>query len=157
MPRVLLVEDNENQRLLYREAFQDDGYEVVEAGDGWAALQCVERQPPDVVVLDIHMPGMDGLHTLARIHDLDHKLPVVLNTAYAAYKEQFVSWIADAYVTKSSNLTDLKCAVRRVLILRRADRGGGVSAEASATPRSCHARLPRDLLPRGRAVRETSA
>jgi CheY-like chemotaxis protein len=155
MTRILLVEDDENQRLLYREAFQDDGYEVVEAADGRAALQCIEHQPLDVVVLDIHMPGMDGLHTLARIHDLNHKLPVVLNTAYAAYKEQFVSWIADAYVTKSSNLADLKGAVRGVLT--RDDGAGAVAGEASATPQSYHGRPMPNPLPHDHAVRETSA
>lgn len=152
MPRILLVEDDENQRLLYREAFQDDGYEVLEAVDARGALRCIEDQPLDVVVLDIHMPGMDGLHTLARIHDLNHKLPVILNSAYAAYKEQFVSWIADAYVTKSSNLADLKGAVRGVLT-----RAGAIAGEGCVTPQSYHGRPTPDPLPHGHAVQETSA
>jgi CheY-like chemotaxis protein len=115
MPRVLIVDDDDNQRLLYRELFEDDGFEVREARDGREALACIERDPPDAVVLDINMPGLDGLQTLARIHELNRHLPVILHSAYAAYKDQFVSWIADAYVTKSSNLDDLTQAVRTVL------------------------------------------
>jgi CheY-like chemotaxis protein len=115
MARILLVEDDDNQRLLYREELEDEGYEVLEARDGREALARIERDPPDAVVLDINMPGIDGLQTLTRIHDLNRKLPVVLNSAYAAYRDQFVSWIADAYVTKSSNTQELRQAVRTVL------------------------------------------
>ena len=115
MPRILIVDDDDNQRLLYREFFEDEGYEVADARNGQDALACIEHDLPDVVVLDINMPGMDGLQTLARIHDLNRHLPVILHSAYAAYKDQFVSWIADAYVTKSSNPDDLIQAVGAVL------------------------------------------
>ncbi len=121
MARILIVDDDDNQRLLYRELFEDEGYEVVDAGDSRQALACVERDPPDAVILDINMPGMDGLETLARIHDLNRRLPVVLHSAYAAYRDQFVSWIADAYVTKSSNPEDLTQTVRAVLAKKAAE------------------------------------
>ena len=120
MTRILLVEDDDHQRLLYREEFEGEGYDVVEACTGREALARVENDRPDAVVLDINMPGMDGLHTLARIHDLNRRIPIVLNSAYASYKDQFVSWIADAYVTKSSNLDELKSAVRGVLARKAA-------------------------------------
>jgi CheY-like chemotaxis protein len=115
MARILIVEDDDNQRLLYRETFEGEGFEVSEARDGKAALACIERDLPDAVILDIAMPGMDGLQTLTRIHDLRPKLPVVLNTAYAAYESRYVSWIADAYVIKSSNPDRLRRAVLKVL------------------------------------------
>ena len=118
MATILIVEDDNNQRLLYREELEDEGYRVVEAKDGREALAFIEKSPPDAVVLDISMPGTDGLETLGRIHDLNREIPVVLNTAYAAYKDQFVSWIADAYVVKSSNLDELKQALRRALAKR---------------------------------------
>ena len=122
--RILIVDDDEHQRLLYREEFEEDGYEVVEARDGREALNRIEAERPDAVVLDINMPGMDGLHTLTRIHDLHRRLPVILNSAYAAYKDQFVSWLADAYVTKSSNPRELIDAVRDVLTRHERDNGG---------------------------------
>jgi CheY-like chemotaxis protein len=120
---VLIVDDDDHQRLLYRETFEADGHHVLEADDASGALEMVRTRRPDVVVLDINMPGLDGLDTLAAIHALDRRLPIVLNTAYAAYREQYVSWIADAYVVKSSDLTELRDTVRDV-VARRA-RGSG--------------------------------
>src|SRR5512143_2155512 len=99
MRRILIVDDDDNQRLLYRELFEDEGFEVVEARDGLDAVAYIARELPDIVVLDINMPGMDGLQTLKRIHDLNRRPPVILHSAYAAYKDQFASSIADAYVT----------------------------------------------------------
>jgi CheY-like chemotaxis protein len=131
MTRVLIVEDDDNQRLLYRERFQEEGHEVAEARDGREALACIARDVPDAVILDINMPGMDGLYTLARIHDLNCRLPVILNSAYAAYQDQFISWIADAYVTKSSNLEELTDTVRRVLARRGSTPGPGPGAAAA--------------------------
>jgi CheY-like chemotaxis protein len=115
MSSILIVEDDDHQRLLYREAFEGDGFEITEARDGRTAMACIEHNSPDAVVLDINMPDIDGLQTLTRIHNLNPKLPVILNSAYAAYRNQFVSWLADAYVTKSSNLDELKQAVHTVL------------------------------------------
>lgn len=125
---VLIVDDDGNQRLLYRETFEADGHQVIEADDATGALEMVRTRHPDVVVLDINMPGLDGLDTLAAIHALDRRLPIVLNTAYAAYREQYVSWIADAYVVKSSDLTELRDTVRDV-VARRA-RGAGTGEDS---------------------------
>ena len=118
MTRILIVEDDDNQRLLYREGLEEQGYEVVEVRDGVEALPAIERHTPDAVVLDINMPGMDGLSTLARIHDRHRRMPVILNSAYSAYRDQFVSWLADAYVTKSSNPGELHEAIRHALAQR---------------------------------------
>lgn len=129
MLRVLVCDDDAHQRLLYREDLEDAGYEVIEAEDGGQALRRIDEQPPDAVVLDINMPGRDGLDTLARIHDRYRRIPVVLNSAYSTYKNQFVSWIADAYVTKSSNLEELRAAVRDVLLARDASRDANTIRE----------------------------
>jgi CheY-like chemotaxis protein len=115
MSRILLVDDDENQRLLYREDLEAEGYEVIEAGDGREALQRLDDGRPDLVVLDINLPGMDGLHTLTRIHDRTPRLPIIINSAHAHYREQFVSWIAEAYVVKSSNTRELREAIRQAL------------------------------------------
>ncbi|MCC6849376.1 MAG: response regulator [Deltaproteobacteria bacterium] len=119
MTRLLLVEDDDHQRLLYREDLETEGYEVFEERDGSRVLAAIERHAPDAVVLDINMPGPDGLTTLARIHDKHHRLPVILHSAYSAYHEQFRSWLADAYVTKSSDPTGLRTAVRSALAKAR--------------------------------------
>ena len=72
-----------------------------------------------MVVLDIAMPGMDGIETLGRVLSKDNRLPVILHTAYATYKDNFMTWSADAYVVKSSDLSELKSEISRVLAKRR--------------------------------------
>lgn len=117
---ILVVEDDTNQRALYEEELSDEGYNILTAGDGKEALAQVARQKPDLIVLDVNMPVMDGLDTLARLLESDAKIPVILNTAYASYRESFASWSADAYVVKSSNLDELKATVKRLLEEKKA-------------------------------------
>ncbi len=121
MPVVLIVEDDENQRLLYCEELRYEGYEVREADCGQDAISIVEEGGIDVVVLDIAMPGMDGIETLSRILDINNQIPVVLNTAYSSYKDNFMTWAADAYVVKSSDLSGLKEQIAAALDKRVAD------------------------------------
>jgi DNA-binding NtrC family response regulator len=116
---ILLVEDDQNQRALYEEELLDEGYHVVTAGDGRAALVAVKEHSPDLVVMDINMPLMDGLDALSQMMEHDSHIPVIINSAYASYKESFSSWSADAYIVKSSDLSELKQTVRRLLEERR--------------------------------------
>ncbi len=119
MARVLLVEDDPNESLLYAEELRGDGYDVVVASDGPQAIALVTSQAPDVVVMDVSMPGMDGIDAMGRMLARNNKLPIILNTAYASYKDDFRAWSADAYVVKSSDLNELKQTIRRVLHARR--------------------------------------
>ncbi len=115
MAKILVVEDDPNQCLLYRDGLAAEGYDVVAAADGREALRLVEESRPDLVVMDISMPGMDGIEAMSRMLSKNHKLPVILNTAYATYKDNFRAWSADAYVVKSSDMSELKGAIKRVL------------------------------------------
>ena len=117
---ILLVEDDINQRALFEEELCDEGYRVVTAGDGREALSVAEQHKPDLVVMDVNMPVMDGLDTLARLLEVDRKVPVIIHTAYASYRDSFSSWSADAYIVKNSDLTELKTAVRDLLAKRPA-------------------------------------
>jgi DNA-binding LytR/AlgR family response regulator len=83
---------------------------------------------PDLVILDIHMPGMNGLELLARLLDVDRRLPVVLHTAYDYYADNYLAWPADAYVLKRGDLRELTDTVRRLLATRPAP------VEAAAEP-----------------------
>ena len=112
---ILIVDDEANQRMLYASTFRDEGYEVLEASDGIEAIEKVRTRSPDLVVLDISMPGMDGIETLGKILSRESKIPVVINTAYGRYKDNFMSWSADAYVVKSADLTELKRSVHELL------------------------------------------
>jgi CheY-like chemotaxis protein len=115
---ILVVEDDPNQCLLYAKEIRGAGYDVVTARDGREALELVEKARPDLVVMDVSMPGIDGIEAMSRMLARDHKLPIILNTAYATYRESFRSWSADAYVVKSSDLTELKNTIKKVLELR---------------------------------------
>ncbi len=120
MKTILIVEDDPNQCLLYESELRNEGYEVVTAKDGREAIGIVEQNRPDLVVMDISMPGMDGIEAMSRMLAQDHKLPVVLNSAYATYKDNFRAWSADAYVVKSSDLSELKDTIKSVLASREA-------------------------------------
>lgn len=116
--KILVVDDEENQGLLYEQELADEGYDVDVAISGEQALEMVHGKTYDLVVLDIGMPTMDGLETLGKMLSMDNKLPVILNTAYPSYKDNFMSWAADAYVVKSSDLTELKEKIRESLSKR---------------------------------------
>ena len=77
---------------------------------------------PDLVILDIRMAGMDGIEALQRILERDNTIPVVLNTAYSSYKDNYLTWAADAYVTKSSDVTELLDTVKDLVDARMAAR-----------------------------------
>ena len=115
MKTILVVDDDEAIRTLLQEELSDEGYRVIIAGSAREALKKVEEEALDLVVLDIRMPGMDGLEALPRILGLKEGLPVILNSAYTQYQESFMSWAADAYVVKSSDLTELKAKVKELI------------------------------------------
>jgi CheY-like chemotaxis protein len=112
--RILVVEDEEGLRLLYKEELEAEGYEVLTAQNGREAIQKLEEEP-DLIILDIVMPVMDGMEALGRIVGRERKIPIILNTSYPGYRRDFMSWAADAYVTKSTDLGELKDKVRELL------------------------------------------
>jgi len=115
MTHLLVVDDEEDLARLYQEELTDDGYEVTLASSGRAALQFIEDKRPDLIILDISMPDMDGIEALGKIIGKDKTIPVIFNTAYPTYKDDFMTWSADAYVVKSGDLTELKQRIREVL------------------------------------------
>jgi len=119
-PLILIVDDDANQRALYEEEMRDEGYEVAVAADGREAIKLAGELRPNLVVMDVNMPVMDGLDTLSRLIEADRHIPIIIHTAYASYKDSFASWSADAYIVKSSDLTALKNSVRELLAARPA-------------------------------------
>ena len=115
MARILVVEDDEPLRSLYKYDLEEEGYEVIIAEDGKTALKSLEQLPCDLIILDIRMPEMDGLEALAKIASRQKKIPVVIHTAYFPRKDEIPSGLADAYLTKSSDLSILKRTVRDLL------------------------------------------
>lgn len=115
MPKILVIDDETNLRLLYRQDFERDGFDVVTAATANDGLEMVQKEKPDLVVMDIRLPGMDGLEAMSRLLNQSPRIPVVLNSAYSSYKDSFMSWAADAYIVKSADTGELRTRVRELL------------------------------------------
>jgi DNA-binding response OmpR family regulator len=113
--KILIIDDEENVRLLYQEELQDEGYEVIVASNGQDGLEKFNHHKPDLITLDIHMVGINGLETLRLIRERSRDIPVILCTAYGEYKQDFRSWGSDAYIVKSSDLNELLTKVKEIL------------------------------------------
>lgn len=124
LAKLLIVEDDIHLRKFYTREFSEDGYHVAEAADSQEALRVLADDLPDLVMLDLVRPGQDGIELLGRLVQQTPQLPVVINTAYPVYQHNYLTWSADAYVDKSSDLTELKDTVLAVLEKhRKADEG----------------------------------
>ncbi len=119
MEKVLCVDDDLSLLELYRDEFSEEGYQVILARDGKEALSKFEKEKPHVVVMDIRMPVMDGIEALTAMLGKNLQAAIILNTAYPQYRANFMTWGADAYMLKSSDLTELKAKIREVLGKRR--------------------------------------
>ncbi len=113
MIKILFVDDEENLRELYKQQLSLEGYSVILAANGIEALIRAEQERPDLVVMDIRMPEMDGIEALGKMVERFKNIPVILNTAYSSDKEDFRTWAAEGYVVKSSDLTELKHKIKK--------------------------------------------
>ncbi len=113
--KILVVDDEESIHLLYREELEEEGYEVISAMTGEEGLKLFQEEKPDLVILDINMPGMDGIEVLRQMKQMSPDVPVILSSAYPEYKQDLASWASDDYIVKSFNLDELKNSVKRHL------------------------------------------
>jgi len=119
MPKILCVDDDATLLLLYEEELSEEGYQVILAKDGKEALSKFVKEKPDLVVMDIRMPVMDGIEALGAMLGKNRQVPVILNTAFPQHRENFMTWGAEAYVLKSGDLMELKQKIREVLERRK--------------------------------------
>jgi DNA-binding response OmpR family regulator len=115
MKKIMVVDDEENIRFLYKEELEEEGFTVELAKNGEEPLDKLSAIHPDLITLDIKMPGMGGIEVLKRIREKDKDLPIILCSAYSDYKQDFATWASDAYVVKCADLTELKSTIRRLL------------------------------------------
>jgi CheY-like chemotaxis protein len=117
--KVLVIEDNDRNRKLVKILLEANKYEVIEAKTGEEALTCLQNDKPDLILLDIQLPNMDGL-TLTRILRSNQKtkdIPIVAVTAYAMKgdKERVLDAGCDAYISKPIDTRELPMIVANII------------------------------------------
>jgi DNA-binding NtrC family response regulator len=115
MSRLLVVDDEANIRVLYADELADEGYEVVTAASIAEATEKLQVGAFDLAVLDIKLKNENGIELLQKLVKERHEMPVILCSAFSCYKDDFSAWLADGYVVKSGDLTELKHEIARVL------------------------------------------
>ena len=115
--RVMVVDDDAETLALLHEIVAKEGFEVETAEDAETALRRLEQWQPELVITDIHMPGMDGLALLAAVREKEPDIPVVLLTAYGSLKTAVDAIKAGAfdYLSKPFVVEDIRLVVRRAL------------------------------------------
>jgi two-component system cell cycle response regulator DivK len=114
--RILIAEDNEKNIKLFRDVLQLSGYETLEASTGEQAIELAIRHTPDLVLMDIRLPGTDGLEALRRLREDERTadIPVVALTAQAMAgdRERFLEAGFNGYISKPVNIVDFIGTVR---------------------------------------------
>ena len=107
MKRVLVVEDNEDNLLLFRFMLEETGYEVIEARDGAEGVALALQEKPDLIVMDIQLPDIDGLEATKRIRasEADSDIPIIALTSFAMAgdREKALAAGCNGYITKPIN------------------------------------------------------
>jgi CheY-like chemotaxis protein len=116
--KVLVVEDYEDTREFMKFLLQDYGFDVSEAANGYEAIEAVNRQVPDLILMDISMPGMDGLTAARKIREQSgsRQPPIIAITAYGeAAKRKALEAGCDASLSKPIDFEDLEPVLARYL------------------------------------------
>jgi len=116
-PQVLVVEDNERNMKLFRDVLQASGFRTLEASTGEQAVELVFEHRPDLVLMDIQLPDIDGIEALGRVraNDAFASVPVVALTAQAMEgdRERFLAAGFDGYLSKPVNIAEFVITVKR--------------------------------------------
>ena len=117
--RILVIEDTEDNRQIIRDLLTSVGYEMIEAVDGLEGVTTAEREQPDLILMDIQLPGIDGYEATRRIRAIPAlaKVPIIAVTSYALSGDEAKTRAAgcDGYVTKPFSPRELLAKVREYL------------------------------------------
>ena len=115
MARILVIDDETFIRMLYKKEFESEGYEVFLAADADEGFKAMTDHKPDLVILDIELGEQSGLELLNKFRQQYRDCFIIINSAYSTYKSDFQTWLADAYIMKSSDLNQLKEKIEELL------------------------------------------
>ncbi len=113
---IIVIDDDEALRLLYTQDLGRSGYTVDTASCASDAIERFSETNYDLAIVDIEMPGTDGLELLGQLREISPETRLVINSAYSTYKADFNSWLADGYIVKSSDLEPLKTKIKELLV-----------------------------------------
>ncbi|SDH46038.1 two-component system, OmpR family, response regulator [Sinosporangium album] len=120
--RLLVVDDEPNIRELLSASLRYSGFDVITACDGREAVRLVDRMQPDLIVLDVMLPDLDGFTVATRLRSAGHKMPVLYLTARDATEDKVAGLaLGDDYVTKPFSLEEVLARIRAVLRRTRGD------------------------------------
>ncbi len=119
MKTILIADDKETGRELVRTVLENSGYTVIEASDGIEALRCAHESHPDLIILDLHMPGLDGFGVMRQLRSEAEfvSTPVMALTASAMHgdRERAIAAGFTGYITKPIRLGSLRSEIERML------------------------------------------
>ncbi len=111
---ILHIEDELSVRMLYKDVLEEEGFEVVQAVTAEQALELLEDLRPDLIILDLKMPGMGGKRFIKVFHGMNLSIPVVVSSAYPL-QDDLLGGVVDAYIVKSGDMRNLVGKVRTLL------------------------------------------
>ncbi|MGX6445507.1 response regulator [Neobacillus sp. K501] len=113
--KILIVDDQFGIRILLNEVFQKEGYKTFQAANGIQALDIVTKHDPDLVLLDMKIPGMDGIEILKRMKVIDPEIRVIIMTAYGELDmiQEAKDLGAITHFAKPFDIDDIRAAVRK--------------------------------------------
>lgn len=113
--KILIVDDQYGIRILLNEVFQKEGYQTFQAANGFQAIDIVVNDKPDLIVLDMKIPGMDGIEILKRVKQIDKSIKVILMTAYGELDmiQEAKQLGALMHFAKPFDIDELRNAVRK--------------------------------------------
>jgi two-component system, response regulator, stage 0 sporulation protein F len=118
--KILIVDDQFGIRILLNEVFQKEGYQTFQAANGVQALDIVKQHSPDLVLLDMKIPGMDGIEILKRMKQIDADIRVIIMTAYGELDmiQEAKDLGALTHFAKPFDIDDIRAAVREHLLIK---------------------------------------
>ena len=129
MAGILLIDDQKNFLQLCRMVLEDEGHHVHTVSESHQALHQARRVRPSLVAIEMYLRGMHGIDLLDRLRSWDPTTPIIIHTTFSRYQDNYMTWTADAFVTKSSDMGLFTATVNR--LLRTPNNGTGWRGQGS--------------------------
>jgi len=115
--RILIIDDDDQLRKSFHKLLLQEGYSIDSAASGEAGIAMIRQRPPDLVILDMRLPGMNGFETFKVIHEIESKLPVIIMTAYGTTETAIEATKMGAfdYILKPFDIPDMLTVIGQAI------------------------------------------